>query len=104
MLNSSQVEAAVTRLGDTDFKVREGAEKELLRLKELAYLDLKRAVKSEDPEIRRRASNLLSELENKILGEQLRIPDYDVIETTLFPVTGQIQEVTLKSIRQLWAI
>jgi hypothetical protein len=91
-----RVEAAVTRLGDSDFNVREDAGKELLRFKELAYSALKHAVKSEDPEIRRRASDLLGELEDKIRGEQLRIPDYDVIATTLFPVTGRIQEVTLK--------
>ncbi|HEV3262058.1 MAG TPA: hypothetical protein VG013_34725 [Gemmataceae bacterium] len=91
-----RVEAAVARLGDADVKVRESAEKELVRLKELAYPALRRAVHSKDPEIKRQAAALVRDLEDKLPAEQLERQEPDVIITTRFPITGRIEGPALK--------
>jgi hypothetical protein len=91
----ARVEAAVTRLGDTDFKAREAAGAELLRLKELAYPALKQATKSADLEIRRRAADLMRKLEDTVPGEQLRVGEDDVV-TAQFPIVGKIEGLVLK--------
>src|SRR5207244_2819268 len=91
-----RVEAAVARLGAADFKAREAAGAELLRLKELAYPALKRALKSEDQEVKRRAEELVKEMEEKVPPEALRQRDQDVVFTAHFPVAGRIKAVALK--------
>jgi hypothetical protein len=91
-----RVEAAVTRLGDAHFKVRDAAGKELLGLKELAYPALRRAVLSKDLEIYRRASALVSALENILPRERLERQDHDVIFTSRTAIVGRIEEATLR--------
>jgi hypothetical protein len=91
-----RIRAAVVRLGDASFRVREAAGRELLRLDELAYPALQRAARSEDPEVRRRASQLARKLEERFKGEPLRVAEEDVLVTALFPVIGRIEGVALK--------
>jgi hypothetical protein len=91
-----RVEAAVARLGNADFKVREAAAAELLALKELAYPALKRAVQSDDQEVKRRAADLIRGFEEKLPAEKLRQRDHDLILTTHFPIAGRIEGLSLK--------
>jgi hypothetical protein len=91
-----RIEAAVTRLGDNDFKVREAAGQELLHFKALAYPALKRALHCADPEIRHRATDLVKQLEATFSAEQLRMRDDDVIITKLFTIVGQLETRSLK--------
>jgi hypothetical protein len=91
-----RVEAAVAQLGSQDFRARESAGSELLRLKEFAYRPVKRALKSEDAEVRRRATDLVRELEERVPGERLELRDEDVIVTARFPIVGRIQTPVLK--------
>src|SRR5262249_2405815 len=91
-----KVETAVERLGDADFRARETAGAELLALKELAYPALKRAVKSTDQEVQRRATDLVRQLEEKLPAEKLRLRDQDVVLTTQFPIAGRIEGLSLK--------
>jgi hypothetical protein len=86
----------VARLGDADFKVRDAASEELRRLKERAYPALKQAANSADEEVKRRAAELVRELEDKLPAEQLEIRDHDVLVTPLFPIAGRIEERALK--------
>ena len=91
-----RVGEAVARLGDADFKVRDAASEELRRLKERAYPALKQAANSADEEVKRRAAELVRELEDKLPAEQLEIRDHDVLVTPLFPIAGRIEERALK--------
>jgi hypothetical protein len=92
-----RVEAAVARLGDSQFKIRESAGKDLLRLREVAYPALLRAAKSDDPEIKRRATALVRQLEGKLTGEQWAPHDDDVIVTTRHRLVGRIEGLALKA-------
>ena len=92
----NRVEAAVARLKDADFKVRDAAGKELLDLKELAFPALTRAVKSDDLEVKRRATVLVRKLEDKLPSELLRNREHDLIVTPQFPIAGRIVGLTLK--------
>jgi hypothetical protein len=92
-----QVDTAVARLGDAQFKVREAAGEELLQFKESACLALRRAVQSKDPEIKQRAAALLSTLEKKLPSDQLDLHENDVIVTAASTITGRIEEPTLKA-------
>jgi hypothetical protein len=92
----NQVQAAVTRLGDADFQTRENAGKELLRLKVLAYPALKRALRSEDPETKRRAAELVRRLEGQIPDDVAGIRDQDVIVTPRASIMGRIEGPVLR--------
>ncbi len=88
-----RVAAAIDRLGDPNESVRDGAGRELIGLRERAYSALIRAARSENPEIKRRASRLADELSKKLGG---RFSDRDVIVTPLFAMAGRIDEQDLK--------
>jgi hypothetical protein len=91
-----QVEEAVARLGHDDFKVREAAGQELLRYKALAYPALRRALQSQDAEIKWRATQLIRQLKDSLPAEQLRVREHDLINTRLFPIVGRIEGLVLK--------
>jgi hypothetical protein len=91
-----RIKTAIARLGDDSFEVREAAGKELLRFTVLAYPALKSALKSPDPETKRRATDLLHQLEVAFPAEQLRVRDHDIIVTPLFAIVGQIEAGSLK--------
>jgi len=92
----AEVEAAVVRLGDARYDVREAAGKELVGLKGLAYPALRRAVQSKDPEIKWRATALVRQLGGHLTGDQLALQGNDVIITNRFPVIGRIEGLNLK--------
>src|SRR5439155_6042505 len=91
-----RVEAAVAALGAGDFKAREVASADLLRLRELAYPALKRAVKSDDQEVKRRAADIVRGLEDRLPADKLRLRDHDVVYTSHFPIAGRIKALALK--------
>jgi hypothetical protein len=91
-----QIGAAIARLGDANFEVREAAAKELLQLKELVYPALRRAAQSENPEVKRQAISLVRQLKNKLTSDQLKLQENDVIVATRFPITGRIKNLCLK--------
>jgi hypothetical protein len=86
----------VSRLGDANFRTRENAGKELLRLKVLAYPALKRALQSQDPETRRRAADLVQQLKDQTPDDLEGIRDQDVIVTPQSPIMGQIEALVLR--------
>jgi hypothetical protein len=92
----NQVRAAVSRLGDADFRTRRNAGIELLRLKVLAYPALERAMHSKDPETRQRATNLVRQLKDQIPDDLVGIRDQDVIVTPRSPITGRIEGLVLR--------
>jgi hypothetical protein len=91
-----RVEAAVAQLGHANFRVRDAAGKELLRLKELAYPALTRAAQSANLETKRRATQLVRDLEGKLPDELLRVREDDVIVTPQAPIMGRIEGASLK--------
>lgn len=92
-----RIDNAVGKLGSMDFKEREAAHAELLRLRELAFPAVQRAARSGDQEIARRAREVLKELRDKIPADKLRLREHDFLQTSEFPIVGQIQADSLKA-------
>lgn len=87
----AKVNEAVAKLGAAAFREREEAEKELLVHKEYALSAVRRATKSSDPEVVRRAEPLLKKLLSLVPGDRQQARDYDVVETHDFTVKGRLE-------------
>src|SRR5207248_1631937 len=81
----------VSQLGDGNYKRRETAMNELLAYRELSYPALKRATKSSDAEVAKRASELVTKLEDKLPPEKLKFREFDLVATYDFTARGKIE-------------
>jgi hypothetical protein len=86
----ARIAKAVEDLGSPAFQVREEAEKVLVGFEHLAVPAIRRAARSADPEVSRRAASALKKLEDKLPAERLEVRDADVIETAEFTARGRI--------------
>lgn len=93
----AKAEAAATALGSPGFRTREDAEKTLVGLGEFAVPAVRRALKSGDPEIVRRATVVMKRLKDKLTEEKFTQHDQDVVETTEFTVRGRLEGPGLKT-------
>lgn len=85
----SRLEKLVADLGSKDFQIREAAHKELAKLGKIAYSELLAASRSNDTEVKERASALLS---NFTLDETEELqPDDDEIVTANFIIRGTVK-------------
>jgi len=94
--SSKRVEAAIGRLGSTDFKEREKATSELLALAEKAFPALVEAAKSNDMEVVARAEDVMAKLREKVAQENLDRPAHDVVLTADSRITGHIAAESFK--------
>jgi hypothetical protein len=85
-----KVEKAVIELGSPEFQKREEAEKQLIKIGVHAIPALRRAVKSENPEVVLRSEDSLKKLESKLEEGKPELNDYDVVETAEFTVKGRL--------------
>ncbi len=92
-----KIEDAVAKLGAANYKQRETAAAELLGYRELSYPALKRALKSSDAEISKRAEEIIKKIEEKVPAERLRITENDLVHTNEFTIAGKIDSSTLKA-------
>jgi hypothetical protein len=92
-----RVEAAVANLGNPQYRVREAAGAELLKLREHAYPALLRAVKHKDPEVARRAEELVKQLREQVPPDQLAFRKDDVVRTVDSRITGRIEGEVIKA-------
>lgn len=91
-----RVEAAVSDLGHKEFRRREEASAELLRLGERAYPALLRASKSGNLELVRRAEKLLEKFQDEIHADHLDLPALDLVYTEDSKIAGHITKPTLR--------
>ncbi len=92
----AKVEDAAAKLGSSAFREREEAEKALAGFKEYAVPTLRRAAKSTDPEVARRADSVLKKLTEKLPEEKLTHKDFDTVVTTEFTIRGRLQATAMK--------
>lgn len=59
---SKQIQSWVKELGDDEFKVREEATRNLIEAGEVAFEEVRKAVKSKDAEVKQRASKIIKQL------------------------------------------
>jgi len=93
---AERIEAAVEKLGDGDFKVRENASADLLALERAAYPALLAAVGGNDPEVVLRADRLLNQIRALVREEDLRIQAFDVICAGNSQIVGTVDMQSLK--------
>jgi hypothetical protein len=94
---SRRSEAAVVRLSNPRYAVRQAAGAELLELREQAYPALLQAARHRDAEVARRAEALLKQLSEQVPRDQLEFRKDDVIRTVDSRITGRIEGEALKA-------
>lgn len=91
-----KITKAIGDLGAEAFRTREDAEQVLADLGHLALPALRRAGKSEDPEVQRRARAVAKLIEGKLGEGKAEVRDYDVVETAEFTMKGRLEMGVLK--------
>lgn len=91
-----RIEASARQLGSSDTKERDSATEQLLGYRELAYPTLKRLTGGTDPDLARRAMEVIRKLEGKVGADKLKVRDQDTVHSTEFTLTGRIEAATLK--------
>ena len=84
-----KIEKLIEQLGAEEFKDRKAAMDELLELGNVVLSDLRKALKSEDEEVRKNAETLISDIEQQFPNEE-EIIDDDEIVTKRFTIRGTI--------------
>lgn len=95
--DSKRIGAAIANLGSSEFRKREAAGVDLLKLPEKAYPALLGAAQKKDPEVVRRARELIQQIAAAIPAERLEIRKQDVVWTADSMITGHIDGVFLKA-------
>lgn len=93
---AEKVMLAIAKLNHSDFKVREDATSELKALRERAYPLVLKAIKSDDPEISRRADEVVKFIQAKVPAAHLEAREHDVILTDDCKFTGRISAEMLR--------
>lgn len=87
---AEKVTHAIAKLNDPDFKVREAATNELKGYRERAYPLVLKAIKHDDPEVSRRADEVVKFIQAKVPASQLEARDCDVVHTDDSKITGRL--------------
>lgn len=93
---SQRIAAAIKLLGSDGYRQREQAVQQLAREGLAALPALLQAAKSTDLEVARRAEQAAEQIRAKLPAEAQHLRSEDLIETTQFPISGQILSPTLK--------
>jgi hypothetical protein len=92
-----RIEAAVGNLGSPQFRQREAATAELLKLRGKAYPALLQASKQKDAEVVRRAKELLQRVRDTVPEQNLVFRKHDVVHTEDSKITCRIEGASLKA-------
>ncbi len=93
---AKRIEAAIGKLGSSQFREREDASAELFALKEKAYSALLKAAKHTDPEVARRADEIIGKLKGTVPAEILDLPPHDFVYTEHSKIAGRITVTSVK--------
>jgi hypothetical protein len=91
-----RIETAVINLADSQFTVRQKASGELLKFGDRAYPALLRAAASKDPEVVRRAQEIIEIIRETLPEDSLETRDRDVIYTAHSKLAGRIDLAAFK--------
>jgi hypothetical protein len=92
-----RIETAITNLGSPEFRQREAATTELLKLREKAYPALLQAARQKDAEVVRRAKELLQRVRDAVPEQNLVFRKYDIVHTEDSKITCRIEGAALKA-------
>jgi hypothetical protein len=93
-----KIQILLKQLGSSNYRLRDGAVKELARLGPHAYPALQRVARDkEQPEAALRAAAAIKLIERRIPAKQLRLKDDDVIRTSRFTIVGRVLNPVIKA-------
>ncbi len=93
----TKVEAAIKKLASGEFKEREAAVRELTSLGAYAYVALLKASKSPEPEVSRRAADVVARIAAQVPAKELRLGEEDRVVTGKFTIVGKIVTPSIKA-------
>jgi hypothetical protein len=93
---AEKVSAAIGKLNHADYQVREAATAELKGFRERAYPLTLKALKHDDPEVGRRADEVVKYLQAKVPAALLECRDCDVVYTDDSKITGRLTAEVLR--------
>jgi hypothetical protein len=93
---AEKVALAVGKLNHSDFRTREAATAELKSLRERAYPFALKALKSDDPEVSRRADEVVKYIQSHAPAAQLASREADVVQTDDSKITGRLTAEVLR--------
>jgi len=93
---AEKVNAAIGKLGHSDFKTRENATEELKGYRERAYAAVVKAKKSSDPEVARRAEEIAKHIQGKVPAALLEQREFDVVHTDDSKITGKLSAESIR--------
>ncbi len=95
--DARKITAAVSRLGKDDFEMRKTAIEELSRFGVRAYPALVTAAQSDDPEVRKRAEELMEKIRAVVPEADLEVRKHDLIYLENWKILGNIEATTFKA-------
>jgi hypothetical protein len=93
---ADKITQAISKLGHPDFPTRERATAELKAYRERAYPFLLKVLKHDDPEVSRRADEVVKSIQARVPAAQLEARDNDVVYTDDSKFSGKLTAQTLR--------
>lgn len=93
---AEKVTVAVSKLNHSDFRTREAATAELKSFRERAYPFALKALKSDDPEVSRRADEVVKYIQSHAAPGHLEARESDVVQTDDSKITGRLTAEVLR--------
>jgi hypothetical protein len=95
--DARRIASAIADLASNEFRKREAAGIELLKLRAKAHPALLRAAEQKDPEVVRRAKELIRQITASVPPDQLVVRKDDVVWTADSMIAGRIEGAVLKA-------
>lgn len=95
--DARRIASAIADLASNEFRKREAAGIELLKLRAKAHPALLRAAEQKDPEVVRRAKELIRQIAASVAPDQLVVRKDDVVWTADSMIAGRIEGAVLKA-------
>lgn len=99
---AEKIAAAVSKLGHPEFEVRERATAELKAFRGRAYPSVAKLVASDDPEVARRAEEIVKFIEEKVPPADLETREFDMIHTEHSKIAGRLTAETLTVVTSMF--
>jgi len=93
---AERIALAISKLGHPDYQVREQATTDLKAFRERSYPYVLKATKSDDPEISRRADEVVKHIQGRVPAPQLEPRLNDVIHTDDSKFSGKLAAQSLR--------
>ncbi len=93
---AEKIAIAISKLAHPDFKIREAHTAELKAFRERAYSAALKAIKHDDPEIARRADEIVKHIQRTVPPALLESRDHDILHTDDSRIAGRFTAEVLR--------